>query len=35
MRLAPQITGDFKFRSVEVFSEHTPEGQRIYLGGIR
>jgi hypothetical protein len=35
MRLAPQIKGDFKFRSVEVFAESTPDGDRVYLGGIK
>lgn len=35
LRLAPQITGDFKFRSVEVYSEHTTDGERMFLGGIR
>ncbi len=35
MRLAPQITGDFKFRSIEAYCERTPEGDRVYLGGIR
>jgi len=35
MRLAPQITGDFKFRSIEAYYERTPEGDRVYLGGIR
>ena len=35
MRLAPQIKADFKFRSVEVYTEQTPKGERAYLGGIR
>ena len=35
LRLAPQITGDFKYRSIEVYTEQTPSGDRAYLGGIR
>ena len=35
LRLAPQITGDFKYRSIEVYTEQTPQGDRAYLGGIR
>lgn len=35
LRLAPQITGEFKYRSVEIYTEQTPTGERSYLGGIR
>ena len=35
LRLAPQITGEFKYRSIEVYTEQTPQGDRAYLGGIR
>ena len=35
LRLAPQITADFKYRSIEVYTEQTPTGERSYLGGIR
>ena len=35
LRLAPQITGDFKYRSVDVYTEPSPGGDRAYLGGIR
>jgi len=35
LRLAPQIKGEFKYRTVEVFTEPTPEGDRVFLGGIR
>ena len=35
LRLAPLITGDFKYRSIEVYTEQTPQGDRAYLGGIR
>lgn len=36
LRLAPQITTeDFKYRSIEVYLEQSPKGDRAYLGGIR
>lgn len=35
LRLAPQITGDFKYRSIEVYTEQSPKGDRAYLGGIK
>jgi len=35
LRLAPQIKGEFKYRTVEVFTEPTSEGDRLFLGGIR
>ena len=35
LRLAPQITGDFKYRSIEVYTEQSPTGDRAYLGGIK
>ncbi len=35
LRLAPQITSDFKYRSIEVYMEQSPKGDRAYLGGIR
>ncbi|MFM1804330.1 MAG: hypothetical protein RL136_1209 [Planctomycetota bacterium] len=35
MRLAPQIKGDFRFRSVEVYAESTPDGTRCFLVGIK
>jgi len=35
LRLAPQIKGDFKYRTVEVFTEPTADGDRVFLGGIR
>ena len=35
LRLAPQITTDFKYRSIEVYMEQSPNGDRAYLGGIR
>jgi hypothetical protein len=35
LRLAPQISGEFKYRSIEVYTEQTPQGERAYLGGIR
>ena len=35
LRLAPQITADFKYRSIEVYMEQSPNGDRAYLGGIR
>jgi hypothetical protein len=35
LRLAPQISGDFKLRVVEILFETTPEGQRVWLAGIR
>ena len=35
LRLAPQITTDFKYRSIEVYMEQSLNGDRAYLGGIR
>ena len=35
LRLAPQISQDFKLRVVEVVVETTPQGQRAWLAGIR
>ena len=35
LRLAPQISKDFKLRVVEVVIEPRPDGQRVWLAGIR
>lgn len=35
LRLPPQVSKEFKFKSVEIYSERTPKGERMYLGGIR
>lgn len=35
LRLPPQVSKEFKFKSVEIYSEREPDGERMYLGGIR
>ncbi len=35
LRLSPQVTKEFKFRTIEVSRETTPEGDRMFLGGLR